>query len=113
MEQSDATLGRGIAAFVGRALLGIVTCGVLGLAFGLVFKLVQDPNCENDCDILWYVCTIFGFFVGVLVGLFVALEDRRTRSRGGLRVLVWAAGVGLAAIFVALLLGAARTPPVA
>ncbi len=113
MTHSDATFGRGIVPFVGRALLGIVTCGVLGLAFGLVLKLVQDPNCENDCDILWYVCTIFGLLVGVLVGLFVALADRRRRSRSGLRALMWAAGIGLATILVALVLGAAKTPPVA
>jgi predicted permease len=111
MERPGATPGRGIGAFVGRIALGIVTCGLLGLALGMVFKLIWDPNCEHDCDVLWFICTVIGLLVGILAGLFVAFMDRHRRSRRDLWVLLWAAGVAFATIVVALLFGAAETPP--
>ena len=66
MERSAATPGRGIGAFVGRVVLGIVTCGLLGLAAGMVSKLIWDPNCENDCDVLWIICTVIGLLAGLV-----------------------------------------------
>jgi peptidoglycan/LPS O-acetylase OafA/YrhL len=110
MGGSAAAPGRGIGPFLGRVALGIVTCGLLGLAVGMVFKLIWDTNCEHDCDVLWIISTVIGLLVGILVGFFAAIMDRRW-SRRYLRVLLWAAGAAGATIVVALLLGAGKSPP--
>ena len=112
MRETAGPFGRGVVAFIGRFLLGLVSCGVLGLAFGLAYTLLQDPNCERDCDVLAILCTVGGLLVGVIVGLVVAIEDRRRGSRVGLRALIWMMAAGLVTVLVALLLGVADQPPV-
>jgi hypothetical protein len=111
MERAGATPGRGIGAFFGRVALGIVTFGLLGLSVGLVSKIIWDPNCENDCDVLWVICTIIGLLVGIFAGVVVGIVDRHRRSRRQLRVLLWTAGIACVTIVVALLFGGAETPP--
>jgi len=110
MGDSKSTVAQGIAPFLGRFFLGILTCALVGLALAFVFTLVWDPECERDCDVLSVLCVAGGLLLGVFVGLFVAISDRGRHSRGALMVLVWASAVASVTIVLALLLGVADHP---